>query len=1181
MSKNTTRKGLAFGAGVALVASGFVGTPANAIELNEYITLAPTSGPASAYAVFAAAGADFSVTATPNASAMVGSGNLSFHVADTDSNFLPNELSSNGKQVTAAEDAVALVNVTTDMVSMVIPSGVADGAYVWFAETDLSADGEATAVIATAKKLKTGYVVNDQLIFSSDADITSANDNAGTKAVLANTVITLVPTAASSVVLDTDAIAQGTGEVSITGQAITVTTSGVADGTYAVFSTTDFVTEAEGGAGTDTADVSLAAKSAIFVTVSSDSFTFTSASTLVDADATVAAETLTFVAAPASSGRAVDGSFVTDTGVGSSGATGAVSVETTDGETRTAVVTAFVDDFANGVYAPASEFGSAAASVVFTHRDDVTWSTTIDAPQVGDATISAEATSDPMINGAENDDASNVAIAFTRQDSSSLKLSGDATQSATTGIWSASVATDLASNVRELVAADGTVSGTDAWDDLVTPISGDGTPRSIDEVDSSIADEVVTIEVDAAHGLRVGDLITIAAMTDGVETVAPAAALLNAEHEITSIPTTTSFTFTVADIVDDAALGAGDSTYIVSTYDSPANSGLVDRVFAGDYTAQVAIEDANGGNWFRAGTASAAATQAALAADMVFVSTASANVEGTEVKNSVDTNTDADIRAGVLTASVVATVVDVDGDAVGANRPVTYTLTRSSTTIKVNASTLGKTVYTDANGQVTFDVTDTVGTDGKKVTIAATPEGVSSAAVSFTFEWNAAAFTLVDMNDTKSEIGGSTGDQTEKRSILAGASYTVAALVADQWYVPADSDTYRIQVTGDGATIGNRTLVAGKTDIVVSDAGISTSYNTVLTLQKKSAAGVWGKVVAKTMQNLVVSGPSVKLAANGSNVYESTAADLSDAVAAKALVERDSRTAFVAKPVYTNAVTVTGKTASATTGVSQAGTVVTISGPSNILFEHGSIDVAKRGSLTFVSDGTDGEFTVDLYSTTAQTDTVITVTANGVSNTVKVSFTGIGVGEGTSLVVTTPAAVKPASTFQVKAKLADVYGNGVDTAAGRVKVTYTGAGIVFGTLPTETDANGELQFSVLLGSNDTGTVSVTVSYDQNGDADYVDAKDLSTTATTEITASGVASSEQKVNAGSFKGYVALYAKGYKGKKMSAIVAGKWLVVESLASDFERVVRYTGAGYDIVTTIYIDGVKMETFNLTTK
>ena len=84
---------------------------------------------------------------------------------------------------------------------------------------------------------------------------------------------------------------------------------------------------------------------------------------------------------------------------------------------------------------------------------------------------------------------------------------------------------------------------------------------------------------------------------------------------------------------------------------------------------------------------------------------------------------------------------------------------------------------------------------------------------------------------------------------------------------------------------------------------------------------------------------------------------------------------------------------------------------------------------------------------------------------------------------------------------------------------------------------------------------------------------MSATTSIVVGAAAVAASATKVNVGSFKGYVALYAKGYQGKKMSAIVAGKWIVVASLATDFERVVRYTGAGYDIVTTIYIDGVKV--------
>ena len=73
----------------------------------------------------------------------------------------------------------------------------------------------------------------------------------------------------------------------------------------------------------------------------------------------------------------------------------------------------------------------------------------------------------------------------------------------------------------------------------------------------------------------------------------------------------------------------------------------------------------------------------------------------------------------------------------------------------------------------------------------------------------------------------------------------------------------------------------------------------------------------------------------------------------------------------------------------------------------------------------------------------------------------------------------------------------------------------------------------------------------------------------------------KVNAGSFKGYVALYAKGYAGQRMSAKVGKDWVVVASLASDFERVVEFTGAGVDVAVRIYIDRVLLDTINLTTK
>jgi len=51
---------------------------------------------------------------------------------------------------------------------------------------------------------------------------------------------------------------------------------------------------------------------------------------------------------------------------------------------------------------------------------------------------------------------------------------------------------------------------------------------------------------------------------------------------------------------------------------------------------------------------------------------------------------------------------------------------------------------------------------------------------------------------------------------------------------------------------------------------------------------------------------------------------------------------------------------------------------------------------------------------------------------------------------------------------------------------------------------------------------------------------------------------------------------------TAIVAGKWIQVDSLDSNFERVVRLTGAGFNIDVKIYIDGKQVgSTFKVLTK
>ena len=566
--------------------------------------------------------------------------------------------------------------------------------------------------------------------------------------------------------------------------------------------------------------------------------------------------------------------------------------------------------------------------------------------------------------------------------------------------------------------------------------------------------------------------------------------------------------------------------------------------------------------------------------------TANVNAAANETASSA---TGVAARSG-STVTVTATVYDNASTpaVVGAGIPVTATLTSVTGTIKVNASASSDQELTDANGQVTFTVTTTTAvasqaSDAATLTIQA--QNVTGAkAAAYTLTWDDATATVFDTT-----VANDKDDRN--RSVAKNGTVNFGFFIADQWSQSL-SGSYRLLVENSGNTVSTyyAAVSGGSASVSVTDGqiGAGSSISTGVTVQK-DVDGVWttqavtntasGNKITYTI-GVLTQTDTVTLDTDNTSTYGSATADDSDAIAAKATVAMDTRTSNATVPVYTNDVVVTGNVANSLTAAARAGALVTISGASDLLFS--SNGVYAFGSLTLATDSS-GEFDVSVYSNKAQANTVVTVTSNGASATRKISFTAVAATAGTSLVITAPASAMPGSTFQVVATLTDDYGNPVAVSTTTdVSVTYTGPGIVFGALPNTFDVNGQLKFAVLLGTNDQGIGSISVSYDQASDNDFTGtaAGDLDLVVTKTLTVGAVASAT-KVNVGSFKGYVALYAKGYKGKKMSAIVAGKWIVVASLATDFERVVRYTGAGYDIVTTIYIDGVSVQSFNVTTK
>jgi hypothetical protein len=73
----------------------------------------------------------------------------------------------------------------------------------------------------------------------------------------------------------------------------------------------------------------------------------------------------------------------------------------------------------------------------------------------------------------------------------------------------------------------------------------------------------------------------------------------------------------------------------------------------------------------------------------------------------------------------------------------------------------------------------------------------------------------------------------------------------------------------------------------------------------------------------------------------------------------------------------------------------------------------------------------------------------------------------------------------------------------------------------------------------------------------------------------------KITVGTFKGFVAIYFKGYQDTRVSIQIAGKWLVVPSIPKAFHRVVRNTGAGFTVNSKIYIDRKLVQEKTLTTR
>jgi len=633
----------------------------------------------------------------------------------------------------------------------------------------------------------------------------------------------------------------------------------------------------------------------------------------------------------------------------------------------------------------------------------------------------------------------------------------------------------------------------------------------------------------------------------------------------------TDATGTYAAATDDLSFATANNAENGNDVDSNAKvPGTVNgdgnyRVEAGTFTAQAKIGAVAVGN--QVARVVAATTVATL------TPTIAAGAD-----NEAAAGNDTDIRSG--SGSVSVTVKAATGAGAGVkDKTVSVTLAENAAnslaaaaSVSINgvsfsntaaASVQSKTVSvtTDADGEATLTISYSGVAAADVLKMTASVDGITMTAQTFTAE-AAAAATVSNTN-----VIGTSAELVVAKS----TDFVLSYVLLDQFTELFTATGHTVQVNDDNNNpVWSGTFSGGYANVSIpgyAAAGTQTMDATVY--KGLVAAGV------TTTTELTVGAqdaPSaIAIAAIGGDSFG--AANNKQALMLKTWSNADTRLGQSA-PTVANGITAQVTITDQFNVVTPAS--VTLSGD-NLMF---GIDgkVFASGSATTLTTAA-GVATVEVYSNTAGKQ-VLTVTSGGVTKTQDIYFADAADDTGYTLSLDTPTSILPGRTLVITGSLVDKFGNPV-TADGTDEdfvLTYSGPGYK-GAAPTAISADGSFTWSILLGSNDTGSATVTAAYDLDEDGDYSDTGDLVVTKT--IIIGTVASDDTKVNAGSFKGYVAIYAKGHAGKRLSAKVGNDWVVVPALASNFVRVVEYTGAGYTISVRIYIDRVLVDTIVVTTK
>jgi hypothetical protein len=457
------------------------------------------------------------------------------------------------------------------------------------------------------------------------------------------------------------------------------------------------------------------------------------------------------------------------------------------------------------------------------------------------------------------------------------------------------------------------------------------------------------------------------------------------------------------------------------------------------------------------------------------------------------------------------------------------------------------------------------------------------------------------------------------QSVVAGGTASLQAAVYDQFGgVPAAGYDVRAIFdeaasdvrTGTGAkkatsaSSNNAAVVNGLATISITDNGVGTGTSVYdLEFSERVAGGGYAAASA-TIADYALEIVSAAPVAGDITLSAGAAADGTTKVYARTgtLSQKDNgvydaRGVLGSAPthVFDTALDGNVKTAVSSTAAQAAiaGAAVTLTGTGlQFKTEVNGKDVFAVGSITVYTDAS-GNYVADVASNKAGKQ-IVTITSGAASRTVEVTFSAAGSQTGANLTIDAPASVSAGSTMKVTVKVTDKYGNPVNTAnavspstgVANLVVAYTGPGLVVGSgvgaIATETNDDGEIVFTVLMGSNDSGTATVTARHRLTASNDNVNDVVVQKTVTigTAGNAGDYSSWTKKLDDNSAK----IYAKNVVGEgKVQFFLNGKeiaWVRATSAADSKLRTAN--GSSYLVRTVefaagknvleVYVDGVR---------